>query len=462
MKLNGTGWRISLVAWLAALLLTPTHASDLSLPRPLLDADYHPVDQARAELGQLLFYDRILSGNQNIACSTCHHPDHATSDGLSLPVGEGGEGLGPTRTVGSGHAMIEQRVPRNSQSLFNIGAREYTRMFFDGRVALDHEDPTGFNTPAEEDLPAGLGNVVAAQAMFPVTSHIEMAGTFGENVVANAANRAHEYVWPVIAERIRTVPAYVERFRNAFDDVEHATDITMVHVANALADFQIFEWRADDSPFDRYLRGDNSALSPNERAGMQLFYGEAECANCHAGILQTDHEFHAIAMPQLGWVRTRQFDFVARDQGRINESDRAEDRYRFRTPSLRNVAFTAPYGHSGAYPTLTTVIRHHLDPVRSLASYTPEDVVLPAHPVQSALDSIVMENARVRAAISRSNELAPMSLSEQEIDNLVAFLGALTDTGSLRGRLGIPSEVPSGLPVDHSRLAAGSLPPASP
>ena len=82
---------------LLALLLSASTALAADLPRPLTDADFPPVDAAEARLGQLLFYDPILSGNRNISCGTCHHPRFGTSDGLSLGLGEGGAGLGPDR-----------------------------------------------------------------------------------------------------------------------------------------------------------------------------------------------------------------------------------------------------------------------------------------------------------------------------------------------------------------------------
>ncbi len=443
--------RAALFAGISVFLLSGlvgTQDLRAQLPEALEDSDFLPVNKNRLKLGQMLFFDPILSGNQNISCGTCHSHKHGSGDGLVLPVGEGGIGLGPDRTVGEGESMIEVRVPRNSQSLFNLGARQITRLFFDGRVSIDPYYETGFNTPAKEDLPAGLENLIAAQAMFPVTSDVEMAGEFGENEVANAANRAHEYVWPVLEERLRAIPAYLELFQEAYPEITSSSQITMVHAANALADFQMFEWRADDSPFDAYLRGDNNALTPEQKEGMNLFYGEAGCAGCHSGALQTDHQFHSIAMPQIGWVRTRLFDSVARDPGRMNQTNLLEDRNRFRTPSLRNIVATAPYGHSGAYPDLESIIRHHTNPVESLLAYNRDLVELPKHPVQSNLDFIIMDNESEFQAIVRSNDLSPVALSDDQINRLIDFMHALTDETSLYGRLGPPDSVPSGLPVD--------------
>ncbi len=417
-------------------------------PKAPETVEYHPTTGSRVKLGQLLFYDKILSGNRNIACATCHHHNQASADGLSLPVGEGGVGVGPKRTVGAGIHLIEQRVPRNSPALFNLGAKEFTTLFTDGRVSLDPTDGTGFNTPAEEDLPPGLETVMAAQALFPVTSAVEMAGEFGENDVANAANRGVEYVWPLLAKRLRGIAEYITLFRKAFPDIKTPSEITMVHAANALAEFQMSEWRSDQSPFDHFLRGDKEALTAGEKRGLDLFYGDAGCSQCHSGVFQTDHKFYAIVMPQIGFPLTRRFDPVVRDRGRLNETDQRADQYRFRTPSLRNVTETAPYGHSGAFRTLEAVVRHHLDPVKSYENYDRGQVILPPHPRLDQLDFMAMDNHREAKSLINANELTVRLLSDAQIDDLLRFLKTLTDKKSLMGKLGIPRSVPSGLKVD--------------
>ena len=416
-----------------------------NLPQPITDSDYHNNSQEKAKLGQLLFFDPILSGNKNISCSTCHHHNHATTDGLSLPVGEGGVGLGPKRTVGTGKDLIEFRVPRNSQSLFNLGAKEFNVMFNDGRVSIDSEELSGFDSPADEKLPTGLKNVLAVQAMFPVISETEMLGDGEENDLASAFRYNIEDVWPLIAKRIREIPEYVDLFKAAFVEIKDANDITMVDIANAIGEFIASEWRADESPFDSYLQGNENALNELEKQGMALFYGKANCHSCHTGKFQTDHSFHSIAMPQVGLIRTRQFDPVVRDMGRVNQSNLISDSYKFRTPSLRNISHTKPYGHSGAYATLEAIIRHHLDPVSAFKNYDQSQVILPHHPLLSSRDFIVMANNREIEKLISSSNIKPLQLTENEITAIVTFLNALTDTKSLQGRLGIPDKVPSDL-----------------
>lgn len=143
-----------------------------------------------------------------------------TGNGLSLPIGEGGRGLGVTRDTGTGADAVVERVPRNAPPVFNLGAREFTALFYDGRVEVDPSQSSGFRSPAGDDLPQGLENLLAVQAMFPVTSAMEMAGQAGEHTIADAAAVGNlagpEGVWDQLAQRLREVPEYVDRFIEVF------------------------------------------------------------------------------------------------------------------------------------------------------------------------------------------------------------------------------------------------------
>ena len=423
-----------------ALLAAPAAAGDL----PLQEPEFAAPDMARVRLGQLLFYDPILSGNRTVSCATCHHPRFATSDGLSLGLGDGGRGLGPDRVADPAN-LPEERVPRNSPALFNLGAAEFTRFFADGRLEDDPTRPHGIRTPLGEDMAEGFQSALSAQAMFPVLSPDEMAGHYSESDVSQAVRQGfftgEGGAWDILSRRVDGIPAY----RAAFDPLIGQRPVAFTDIANVIADFIAFEWRADDSPFDRYIR-EGTPLDEDAAAGMAVFYGKAGCDGCHAGRLQTDHDFHAIAMSQLGPGKAARFERHARDTGRMRVTGDPADAFAFRTPSLRNVTETAPYGHTGAYATLEGVIRHHLDPVTSLQAYGIDQALLPALDVE---DRASFDNAADRAALAGANALAPQSLTDAEVAQLVAFLDALTDETSLKGRLGVPDSVPSGLPVDR-------------
>lgn len=419
----------------------------IQLPDSVTDDDYFNQgrpNQAKVELGKNLFFDKILSGNQNTSCATCHHVLTDTGDGLSLPVGEGGRGLGVTRDTGELLDIIPERVPRNAPPVFNLGALEFTSMFWDGRVHVDPSQPSGFRTPAGDDFPMGIDNALSAQAMFPVTSTTEMAGQSGENKIADAAAVGNvTKVWNLLAKRLRAIPEYVDMFKAAYpDEIFKKKDITFMHAANAIGAFEAEAWRADNSPFDRYLRGETGAMSQSAKAGMQLFYGEAGCSSCHSGKFQTDHQFHAIAMPQIGPGKG-DGTLGTEDFGREQVTLDPAHRYQFRTLTLRNVELTGPWGHDGAYNSLEAVVRHHLNPIESLNNYDETQAVLPAF--DAADDFTVTHDQSVLDEIELANELQPVYLTENEISKLMDFLHALTDPLSVDLRNDIPKRVPSGL-----------------
>ena len=418
------------------------------LPRPLTDDDFISFDPAKAKIGQLLFYDKILSGNRNISCGTCHHHDLAGGDGVSLGIGEGGVGLGPKRLAESGTDRIRKRIPRNAPALWNLGATEIDVLFHDGRLETSDLYGNGFNSPAEEWLPQGLETILAAQALFPLTARFEMAGDPEENEISGAVNDRIDNAWPILAKRVRTIPAYGDMFVTAFDHVDSANQVTIVEIANALAAFIGSEWRNHDSPFDRFLTGDQTALAPEAARGMALFYGEAGCSACHSGPLMSDQGFHALALPAFGPGKTRRFDPQPRDVGRMGESDRLEDAYRFRTPMLRNVALTAPYGHNGAYPTLDGIVRHHLDPSVMLDAWTNDMARLPKASWFAEVDFIVQADRREMARQRAKLDIARVPLNDGDIAAIVAFLESLTGETALDRPLGRPQTVPSGLTVD--------------
>jgi len=418
------------------------------------DEDFPKPDAAKEYLGQYLFFDKILSGNKNISCATCHHPFAATSDGLSLPVGEGGVGLSVLRNTGSGNSAIKARVARHSPHLFNLGASEFTRLFYDGRVAVDSSQPSGFLSPAGDDLPLGLDNPLAVQALFPLQSLEEMAGQPGENSIADAAAFGHLAgsggVWEQLAHRLQAIEEYVDLFKAAFSDIRKASDITYVHAANAIAAFEAAAWRCTDSKFDQYMSGHLEVASEQEVRGGLLFYGKAGCANCHSGKFQTNHQFYAIGIPQIGPGKGDNLPGYTdglEDFGRERVTERAADRFKFRTPSLRQVALTGPWGHDGAYNDLAAMVRHHLNPRQALNHYDMSQAVLPSKEDLEALDFVVHQQFSRRQAIADAIEIEPVNLTDEEISDIMAFLYALTDVNCIDLRKTVVNHVPSGLSV---------------
>lgn len=446
---------ITVLLWTSASLASTNLAAvnlaraDTTLPPPVTDDDFRAIEMARAELGQLLFYDKVISGNRTIACATCHHPNFGTSDGQSLALGEGGIGLGPDRKPDPDN-LPEQRIPRNAPALWNLGAHEFTRLFHDGRLEKDDTRPSGLRTPLEDEMVMGFSSILSAQNMFPVLSGDEMAGHYEENEISTAVRQgiitAPGGAWDRIAARVEAIPEYRALYDKAAPETV-GRKLVFSDVSNMVADFVAFEFRSDDTPFDAYLRGEGD-LPAKAKAGMDLFYGKAGCAECHSGRFQTDHDFHAMGEPQLGPGKGERFERHQRDIGRMRVTNNPADKYAFRTPSLRNVTLTAPYGHAGAYADLTAFLRHHLDPVSGLASYTPQAVLAgPFDPAKK--DWAAFEGGEEYKAIAAAVTRPATTLSGDEIAQILAFLGSLESHGAKTGRLGVPETVPSGLPVDR-------------
>ena len=415
--------------------------------RILSKDQFQPTQPDKVKIGQLLFYDKILSGNRNISCGTCHHHDHGGSDGLSLGIGEGGSGLSIARTAGTGDDRIRKRIPRNATSLWNLGHKSITVVFVDGRLEISDLYGNSFNSPAEEWLPQGLDTVIAAQAVFPMVAQFEMAGNPKENEIAGAVHDRIDASWPILAKRVRIIPEYGDMFVAAFDNIDKPEQVSIVEIAEALGQFINHEWQNFDSPYDALLT-EGIALEPAAERGRQLFFGQANCSSCHSGPLLSDQKFHALGLPAFGPGRTRRFDPMPRDVGRMGESDALEDAYRFKTPRLRNIALTAPYGHNGAYPTLEGIIRHHLNPAKARLEWTRDMSNLPSVPWLEDIDFVIHSDKLEMARQAEKLDIEPVDLADHELRDLVAFMHALTGKTALTRPLGAPDTVPSGLPVD--------------
>ena len=399
------------------------------------------------ELGRNLFFDKELSANRDMACATCHHPKAMTGDGLHLSVGMGGTGRIPNRRVGPGR----QFVPRNAPDLFNRGLPQWRRLLWDGRV---EETKSGhLSTPAGAKLQSGLDGPLAALAMFPVTDRVEMRGSLRDPTpLSKIPGEDFNAIWSKLMDRLMSIPEYREMFRDAFPGQELA-DLQFADAANALAAFQLAAFTFLDSPFDRYLRGDNKALTRREKRGAMLFYGKAGCGDCHSGSLTTDQKHHNIGAPQIGPGKP---PFAPLDPGRFRIEDKRRLKYAFRTPPLRNVEVTAPYLHDGAYTSLRAVVEHHLEPAKSLRNYDASalrpDVRRHVHDSPSTIRDVLRTldwRMRIREIVQRRGWYS-IAVTDTEIDLIIAFLKSMTSPSiqNLDDHV-TPDSVPSGLPVDR-------------
>ncbi|MEZ4458590.1 MAG: cytochrome c peroxidase [bacterium] len=392
-------------------------------------------DAARVELGRMLFFDPILSGNRDISCATCHHPRFATADGLPLPIGTGGEGLGPERTM----RRAKTRVARNSPDLFNRAHPRVHTMFWDNRIEAG---PDGqIVSPAGGLLPAHARTMSAAQALFPLIARTEMRGEQRDvnNEIGALLDSQNIQIWAAVLARVTAIDGYKTLLAQAYPDVPFE-QLSAEHLANALADFQAASFDLVDSPWDAFMRGD-AALTPSALRGAKLFFGDAGCATCHNGPLLSDQTPHNIGVPVFGPGKE---PFKPLDVGHQAVTGNPLDAFKFRTPPLRNVALTGPYMHNGAFATLPQTIQHHLDPAASWDTWTPEHLA-------DDLSGSVRRDPDTRKRVWATLELASpkTTLTTNDVQDLVAFLNALTSPSAKRLESVIPSAVPSGLPVQR-------------
>jgi cytochrome c peroxidase len=394
-----------------------------------------PVGQQNAalvDLGRSLFFDKILSGNRDVSCASCHSPANHTGDGLSLAVGTHG-----------------QLAPRNAPSLFSVGLGT-PYLFWDGHVSsLGPQGAAPIITPLGAALPFDVSGLVAAQAMIPVTNRVEMRGKPGDrdafgnvNELAQAADTDYTAVWSGIMRRLVAISGYMQKFNAAYPLIP-LDRLGFQHAANAIAAYEIQTFTKAATPFDEYLAHDDGALSTDAKRGALLFFGKARCSQCHNGPMLGGQQFANVAVPQIGpgTGSAAPLDIGAGDS--VRGQPFRMPPFFFRVAPLRNVDLTAPYMHDGAYPTLEAVVRHYNNVDSAVKAYdvTQIDASLRA----SYHGDATTINALLNSLDGRLRQ--PLALTPAEQHQLVEFLKSLTDP-TARDLSGVaPASVPSGLPV---------------
>jgi cytochrome c peroxidase len=347
-----------------------------ALPEEVKFPDDNPYSEAKAELGRLLFFDPILSGDKDVACATCHHPSNGYAEFLDISIGVNGHGFGSKRAFKEPNSIPFTK--RNSQTVLNTA--------FNGINDLGQYDPA--TAPMFWDLRAeSLEN----QALEPIKSLEEMRGE----------HFAEEAILEEVVQRLKEIPEYQTLFSAVFGT---ENPITAENMAKAIATFER-TLVTNNSRFDRYMRGDKSAMSISEREGFAQFK-RSGCGNCHNGPMFSDYKKHI-----LGVNNNKKLGFE--DKG-------IDSTYAFRTPSLRNLRFTAPYMHNGTMPYLLRVLEFYED-ISGGKNINP-------HLQKEQLDPLVKEiNLRV-------GQMRP----------IMSFLNTLNDEDFDKSE---PESVPSGLPV---------------
>jgi cytochrome c peroxidase len=315
------------------------------LPLPTVPAD-NPMSTVKVALGRRLFYDTRLSGNRTFACASCHQQAHAFTDGRPHALGSTG-----------------QAHPRSAMSLTNVA---YNPAF-------------GWADPGVTTL--------EAQMLVPMFNEhpIEMGMAGRQDEIVGRFDTRGDRPW----------------FEGAFPGDRHP--VSLDNIIRAIAAFERTLLSAD-SPFDRYLyRDDRSAIPESAVRGMKLFFSERlGCSQCHAGFnLSGPVTFASAPRPLVTFSNTGLYDLDGKgaypetDRGLMNVTKRPADMGRFRAPTLRNVALTAPYMHDGSIPTLQAAIAHYASGGRG--------------PL-------------------RADQMTGFTISSSESADLIAFLNSLSDT----------------------------------
>lgn len=392
-----------------------------------------PVRPALVRLGQALAFDKLLSGNRDISCMSCHLPKFGTGDGLSLSIGQGATGLGPSRVHPEGAF-----IARNAPSAFNL--QTMGPLFWDGRVFQDAGGT--MHTPVNAKLTPGMTAVfefgtLSAQPLFPVLSRAEMRGDGGNELAAFADNQETE-IWAALMRRLGAIPEYRVMFERAYPG-QRFENMTMAHASNAIAGFLISSLAFNDSPWDRFLAGTDRALTDMQLAGAKNFMS-ARCSICHNGPAFSDNKFHNVAVAQLG-PGAGDGPGGHDDFGRMRVTGLSADRYAFRSTPLRNVELTGPWGHDGAFTDLRAFVDHYSESALKLRAYQ-------ASQLAPSLQGTVQPTADEILA-TRDPLLEGVVFTPQQVDEVTEFLRALTDPRARNMEAVTPGHVPSGLPIDR-------------
>ena len=441
-----------------------------------------PIDQELADLGRLLWFDNLHSLGRDNTCGGCHSPTNGMGDSQPMAIGvQSNLKVGPNRSG--------PRNQRRAPTVVNNAL--FPRLMWNNRFEALSGDPfdgsQGFSFPLPEGdtrfSPAAnerndLRHLLQAQAHIPPTELIEVGGFKNacahpdlapthcqfDNVypaghpaqpipAPDDSGFRNEPVRQLALQALNANREYRKLFGRVFREVKRGAPIDFFHFGKAIAEFE-FTLVFANAPLDQFARGHHSAMTTSEKRGALLFFGKAGCVSCHrvdgnSNEMFSDFQEHVAGVPQafptFGWP-TGNFMFSgatgSEDFGREERTGNADDRYKFRTAPLRNLAVSPGFFHNGAFTTLEGAIRFHLDALGRAPHYNPaaEGVPDDLQQVGPSTPLLTLE-PRLQAAVNLTN---------RELKDLVQFVKTgLLDDRVLRSNLCdlIPDRVPSGLPI---------------
>jgi cytochrome c peroxidase len=402
------------------LTVAPTYGMDVDAKLALVKQVYRlapklcgppEANEKTRIVGKALFESVSLSGDRDTSCASCHLDRFGSADGLPLAAGVGSVGEGLERYQGRGGTLVQ----RNTFSLKGRGSRAFTAFFWDGKAQFDGDRIV---TQFGDQVDGKFSNLLAAAAILPIIERDEFMGKTSyiedNDIQYEASHKLYFERYMAVSKALKVrfgAPTTDEDQKVAKALTEagvNLEDLELAHIGNLISEFISGNFPCETSPWDRYLAGDNRALSNEQKEGAVLFYGKGRCASCHSGEMLSDFSFHSIGSPQGSFGPHSRH----RDIGRAGVTHNVSDLYLFRTPPLIGVVETPPYGHSGAFANLTEVVVHHFNPLSIYVSrpdYTKADKFVTGKLLQ-ARDSVL-------ATIDIS--------SDEEVERIVEFLEAL-------------------------------------
>jgi len=402
------------------------------------------LDQRRANLGRLLWFDTIGGLNNDNTCAGCHSPTNAFGDTQSIAIGIDNNGIvGPHRAG----PRNQRRTPMAINTAF------FPNLMWNSRFAALSGDPfdnsSGFIFPQPEGLTLSyLPQLLDAQAFIPPTERVEVAGFAfpGDNFAIRAE----------VLNRLNAVAAYRKLFGEVFPEVKSGAAIDFNMFGKAIAEFE-FSLVFANAPIDQYARGQENALTTDQKKGALLFLGSAGCVACHkvsghSNEMFSDFSQHVIGVPQIAPAAgdpaagNVTFDGPGQNEdfGLEQITGDANDRYKFRTSPLRNVALQPTFFHNGAFTRLEEAIRHHLDVLASVNNYNPATAGVAAD-LRGPIGPMAPVLARIDPLLAN-----PIHLTDEEFRQLVDFVtNGLLDPNAKPENLRklVPKSVPSGRPT---------------
>ena len=432
-----------------------------------------PIDKKLANLGRLLFFDKIASLHSDNACAGCHSPSAGFGDTQSIAIGiQNNNVVGPNRFG----PRNQRRTPMASNTAFFPALMWNDRFFASSGDPFDNS--RGFVFPLPEGTTRFPPNdpvirtLLAAQAHLPPTELVEVAGFTGTagtigpdfdqfddgkgSIVPppDTSGSRNEPIRQAVLQRLNASPTYRRLFGELFPGVTAGGPIDFAMFGRAIAEFE-FTLIFADAPIDHFARGESWAMSLPEKKGALLFFGKAGCVVCHSvggksNEMFSDFKMHVIGVPQIapefGFAKGNMiFDGPGQDEdfGLEQVSGDPADRYKFRTSPLRNVALQKAFFHNGSFTRLEDAISHHLNVFDSARNY---------NPIQAGVDrDLTLRMGPIRPLLARIDPLLthPIKLTPDEFESLAAFVrNGLLDPRAEHQNLCsmIPRSLPSGMP----------------